>query len=351
MAQDTVSNRNIFMFEGFLLIDETSQIPKYQQVVDTIISDIQIGIVKVGERIPSINETSEEYYLSRDTIEKAYKILCRRGIIKAVRGKGFYVASTVKDEGTRILLIFNKLSDHKKTIYNSFVKNLDSNATVDLLVHQSDSRILEKMIMENLGKYDHYVIMPHLLEETDGVKAAINRIPRERLLLFNKDLPGISGNYGCVFEDFELDIHQALYTGMDKIKKYNKLILVFPSQNHYCLGIKSGFINFCTEERFACDIIERASSRDIKSGELYIVIDELDLVEVIKGAAAKDLKPGKDIGIITYNDSPFKEILAGGIAVLSTDFEKMGETMAQMVKDFSRNKVKNPFSLIIRNSI
>ena len=73
------------MFEGFLTIDEGSKIPKYQQVVDTIVSDIELGIVKVGDKIPSINETSEEYYLSRDTVEKAYKILRKRGIITAVR--------------------------------------------------------------------------------------------------------------------------------------------------------------------------------------------------------------------------------------------------------------------------
>jgi hypothetical protein len=43
--------------------------------------------------------------------------------------------------------------------------------------------------------------------------------------------------------------------------------------------------------------------------------------------------------------------LAGGIAVLSTDFVKMGETMAEMVRTHSREKIKNPFKLILRNSI
>src|SRR5690242_2264920 len=141
------------MFEGFLCIDQNSKIPKYQQVVDTIVSDIQVGIVKVGDRIPSINETSEEFFLSRDTVEKAYRILCRRGVIAAVRGKGFYVTSGNAPMGKRVLLVLNKLSDHKKAIYNSFVHNLDSDTSVDLHIHQSDSRILEKIIMENIGKY------------------------------------------------------------------------------------------------------------------------------------------------------------------------------------------------------
>jgi len=339
------------MFEGFLAIDEGSKIPKYQQVVDTIVSDIELGIVKVGDKILSINETSEEYYLSRDTVEKAYKILRKRGIITAVRGKGFYVASTGKNEERRVLLIFNKLSDHKKTIYNSFVKNVGEGFNVDLQVHNGDHRILEKIIIENLGRYDYYILMPHLRHETDSVKNAINKIPKERLILLDKDLDGVDGEYGCVFEDFELDIHQALYTGIEKIKKYNKLLLVFPEENYYCFGIVQGFRNFCEEEGFNYEIIDRNQFSEVKEGELYIVIEEIDLVELIKKANAQHLKLGKDIGAITYNDTPFKEILAGGVTVLSTDFTKMGETLADMIKNRKRSKIKNPFTLIIRNSI
>ena len=339
------------MFEGFLSIDENSKIPKYQQVVDTIVSDIEIGIVKVGDKIPSINETSEEYYLSRDTVEKAYKILRKRGIITAVRGKGFYVSSTSKNEGKRILLVFNKLSDHKKTIYNAFVKKLDLYATVDLQIHHCDSQVLEKIVIESLGKYDYYIIMPHFRTESESVVSALNKIPKDRLLLLNKDLQQLEGEYGCVFEDFELDIHQALYTGLDRIKKYKKLYLVFPTENYYCVGIKTGFVNFCEEERFEYEIIQSAVNHEVRPHELYVVIEEADLVEIIKKAAAKNLKLGKNLGVITYNDTPFKEILAGGITVLSTDFVNMGETMAQMVKKHSKEKIKNPFRLIVRNSL
>ena len=83
-------------------IDESSTIPKYLQVVNAIISDIEEGILKHGQRIPSINETSEMYYLSRDTVEKAYKELRERGIINSVRGKGNYIC-----------LNFPELTPHK----------------------------------------------------------------------------------------------------------------------------------------------------------------------------------------------------------------------------------------------
>jgi DNA-binding transcriptional regulator YhcF (GntR family) len=335
----------------FLTINEQSKIPKYQQVVDSVVSDIEKGLVKVGEKIASINETSEEFYLSRDTVEKAYRILCKRGVITAVRGKGFYVSSTSMSDGKRILLVFNKLSDHKKSIYNSFVKNLESKAIVDLQIHHGESSILEKIIIENLGMYDHYLIMPHLSFETESVRNALNMIRSDQLILINKDIRGISGIYGSVFEDFELDIHSALYSELDKIRKYNKLYLIFPSRNLYCDGIRKGFENFCRAEHFGFETLESATDHEVNINELYIVIEESDLVEIIKKAAVNNYVLGKNFGIIAYNDTPFKEILAGGIAVLSTDFIKMGETMASMVVHHTTDKIKNPFKLISRNSL
>jgi DNA-binding transcriptional regulator YhcF (GntR family) len=353
LYKDSVSSNKATKptLSGFLAIDELSKIPKYQQIVDTIVSDIERGVVKVGEKISSINEMSEEFYLSRDTVEKAYRILCKRGIITAVRGKGFYVSSTSRRDGKRILLVFNKLSDHKKTIYNSFIKNLDNKAIVDLQIHHGESSILEKIIIENLGMYDYYLIMPHLTSETESVRAALNKIPSDQLILINKDIAGISGSYGSVFEDFELDIHSALCTGLDKIRKYSKLYLVFPTENLYCDGIRKGFENFCRAECFDFETIESAMNHDVNINELYIVIEESDLVEIIKKATANNYVLGKNFGLITYNDTPFKEILAGGIAVLSTDFIKMGETMASMVLNHTKEKIKNPFKLISRNSI
>lgn len=338
------------IFKDFLEIDEDSKIPKYQQLVDTFINDIEIGMVKIGEKMPSINETSEEFYLSRDTVIKAYELLRNRGIITAVKGKGFYVSSTAKNKGKRILLLFNKLSDHKKTIYNSFVSNLPDDSIVDLQVHNCDAAVLEKTIIENLGKYDYYVIMPHLKTETDSVKAAINLIPKDKLVLVNKDLENIEGDYACVYEDFEQDIYEGLSFGLNQIKNYSKLYLVFPSSNYYCSGIKNGFIKFCARNNFDWDITD-STQIDIKPGELFIVIEESDLVDVIKQTNTKELRLGVDVGLISYNSTPFKEIIAGGISVLSTDFERMGSTIAQMILNKTRIKVKNPFSFTRRNSI
>jgi DNA-binding transcriptional regulator YhcF (GntR family) len=76
-------------------VDHNSRIPKYHQIVNAIIRNIEVGKLSVGDRLPSINEFSEEYYLSRDTVEKAYNLLKEKLIISSVKGKGYYITGNI----------------------------------------------------------------------------------------------------------------------------------------------------------------------------------------------------------------------------------------------------------------
>ena len=123
-------------------INSDSRIPKYQQIINSIIEDIEKGNLKVGERIPSINDISEEHYLSRDTVEKAYNQLKERKIILPVKGKGYYISKAPLSSQTHVLFLINKLSSYKLRIYNAFVNSMGSNAQVDMNVYHCDPAIL-----------------------------------------------------------------------------------------------------------------------------------------------------------------------------------------------------------------
>ena len=58
---------------------------------------------------------------------------------------------------------------------------------------------------------------------------------------------------------------------------------------------------------------------------------------------------GKDVGVISYTDTPLKDLL--GITVISTDFDAMGETAAYMIQSRKQEVVKNAFHFINRDSI
>jgi DNA-binding transcriptional regulator YhcF (GntR family) len=335
-----------------LYIDEESKVPKYRQIIDSVLKDVDTGILLQGQRIPSINELSEEYYLARDTVEKAYNELRQRGIIESVRGKGYYIRSTRTENALRILMIFNKVSAYKKMIYNSFRKAIGPEAVVDLRIHHHSADLLHSFIDGNMGNYGYFVVMPHFYEDMPKALKTLRQIPAGKLLMLDKNIPELCGEYAAVYQDFALDIYEALDSGMDLLLKYKKLILAFPESVPYPTEIVTGFRNFCKAEAFDYEIVsEIEEDMAVCAGEAYVVIEETDLANLIKKCRSSGLVIGKDVGIVSFNDTPLKEILANGITVVSTDHEKMGEIAARMIIEKDSSKRRNPYALIRRNSL
>ncbi|WP_242157582.1 hypothetical protein [Aestuariivivens sediminis] len=76
-----------------------------------------------------------------------------------------------------------------------------------------------------------------------------------------------------------------------------------------------------------------------------------DLVEIIKLTRANNWKLGNQIGLISYNDTPTKEILDGGITIISTDFKEMGAEAANMILSGDFVKKPNRTKMVLRNSL
>ncbi|HYJ39015.1 MAG TPA: winged helix-turn-helix domain-containing protein, partial [Chitinophagaceae bacterium] len=191
-------------------IDIFSATPKYLQLANSIIKAIREKKVKADEVLPSINELSFEFEISRDTAEKGYKYLKNLGIIGSVPGKGYFIRSVDISQSLKIFLLFNKLSAHKKIIYDSFVSSLGDLATIDFYIYNNDYLLFKKIISNIRGDYTHYVIIPHFLEGGENAHEIINTIPKDKLVLLDKLIEGVDGSYGAVYESFERDIYNAL---------------------------------------------------------------------------------------------------------------------------------------------
>ncbi|HEX8547279.1 MAG TPA: GntR family transcriptional regulator [Cytophagaceae bacterium] len=333
-------------------IDNVSFIPKYRQIINSVIKELEEGNLEVGQQIPSINEISERYYLSRDTVEKAYTELKSRGIVSSVKGKGYYIQSTETGNNLRIFLCFNKISTYKKTVYNAFIKTIGENAKVDLFIHHNNFTLFKNHVKEHVKDYNYFVIIPPLNASNQDIARVLYKIPAGRLLLLDKEIhESPSLEYSSVYQDFRQDIYQAMHSGADLLEKYHELIMVFPSQGDYSKDVVVGFKSFCNEHHRLNRIVDTVEDELVVKGKAFIVVEEEDLVKIIKTCQAQDLVLGLDVGILSYNDTPMKEILANGITVMSTDFEKMGTTAAQFILDKTVSNFHNPFHLIRRQSL
>jgi DNA-binding transcriptional regulator YhcF (GntR family) len=338
----------------YVHVDDFSATPKYYQIAHSIIAAISDGKIQQDDVLPSINELSFEFEISRDTAEKAYKHLKKLGILGSVPGKGYFIQNADLDQRYKILLLFNKLSEHKKIIYDSFASTLGEKAWIDFYIYNSDFSLFKKLINQKISDYTHIVILPHFRERWENVHEVINTIPKDRLILLDKKLPGVTGQYGSVFENFYMDIFGALESAaaQKRLGKYHTLKLVFPNDTYYPDEIKEGFLQFCSQHGFAHAVIPDIETADIQAGDLFINVRESDLVSLMDKINDQRWVVGQDVGIISYNETPLKKhLLHGGLTTISTDFKMMGEAAANMILNDEHKEVPIPFYLTLRDSI
>jgi DNA-binding transcriptional regulator YhcF (GntR family) len=334
-----------------IVIDYHSATPKYLQLANSIIKAIGDNELEKDEVLPSINELSFEFEISRDTAEKGYKYLKKIGILGSVPGKGYFVKTTEVAQHLKIFLLFNKLSPHKKIIYDAFVESIGDRASVDFYIYNNDYAFFKRLIQNNKNEYSHYVIIPHFLDGGENAHEIINTIPGDRLILLDKLIPGVKGNFAAIYENFEKDIYSALEQLLEKLTKYHTLKIIFPENTYHPEEILKGFRRFCNQYAFNYKTVHNIANEPIKEGEVYLNLMENDLVILIEKILATKLKVGKHVGVISYNETPMKKIILNGITTISTDFQMMGEKTAQMILENTREHFEVPFRVTLRPSL
>src|SRR6201996_9519524 len=149
-------------------IDEYSVTPKYLQISNSILRGIEDKKIEKDDILPSINDLSIAFEVSRNTVERAYKELRKFGVINSVAGKGYFIATTQFNQPVKVLLLFNKLSSHKKLIYDAFAETLGSNAAIDFYIYDNNFNFFKKLLTNNIESYSKLVIIPHFIENAES---------------------------------------------------------------------------------------------------------------------------------------------------------------------------------------
>ncbi len=327
-----------------IYIDETAGQTKLQQLVHSISEAIANGMLKNGDALPSVNQLSAETGFSRDTVFKAYSLLKQRNLVESAPTKGYFVAN----ESFRVLMLLDDFSAFKEQLYQSFRQNLPDSYAVDLLFHHYNQDVFTQLIESSLGRYSMYVVMN--IDE-NGINPILDKIDPNKLLILDMGKPDPE-KMNFLLQDFENSVIQCLEKGLDKIQKYKELILVYDEKNTpHPTVIVPAFKRFCKQFSLPNRILKQLDTSKVEDRTAYLLVRDADLVEVIKTCRTKQFELGKDVGIISYNDTPMKEIVGGGITVISTNFEEMGREAADFVKNKRKISKVLSSSLILRESI
>jgi len=337
-------------------IDHNHQMPVYKQLIQSVQHLVDTGEFKEGTFLPSMNELGNELQIAKETVNKAYSILRDKGIIESSKGKRFCITNNGPKK-IKILLIFDKISTYKQVLYSSFIANIGDTSEITMRLHNQDIDLFEHFIEENLDKYDYYLITPHFPLQPDIQQRAIKalrNIPNSKLIILDKHIEELRGNFGSVYQDFENDIVDGMAQSLDILRKFKKLnILSLPGSTLYAPILEKGIKEFCVKNHINYQIHKNIHPDIIQKQEAYLILVsqlDTDLIELARIAKAKGCKIGEDIGIISYNESPVNEVILNGLTVFSTDFVQMGELAAKMIKEKNLRKIRCNFRLIRRGT-
>lgn len=131
--------------------------PKYFTLMEQLKEEIISGEIRPGEKLPSENELSRTYSLSRHTVRKALGILEQQGYVEAFHGKGTFCSENMRHtrKSKNIAVVTTYISDY---IFPRLIQGMDNilseNGYSIILKNTGNSRQKEAKCLEELLKKD-----------------------------------------------------------------------------------------------------------------------------------------------------------------------------------------------------
>ena len=324
-------------------VNDKSDVPKYQQIVTSIIDAISQHTLHKGDALPSVNTLCKTHKLSRDTVFKAYSILKDQGLVDAVPNKGYYVA----DDTKKVLLVLDTLKAYKEVLYHSFVNNLPSNVQSDVQFHHYDIENFKTIITNSIGKYYKYVIMNF---DHKDVPKIVSQIPSDKLLHIDWNIhTNPTSNY--VFQNFGSSFYKAISEAEIPLRKYKRIDFLYPHFSDHPVETSIYFKKFCADFNFQYKIIRDPNTFSVEKGVAYLSVSDRMLGKFLEQSRDKSLEPGIDVGFLSYNETPMKKFIYKGISVISTDFKALGTKAAEFISRNETMQYHVPTQLTLRESL
>lgn len=118
-----------------IAVDYHSGVPVYRQIIDAITTAIQLDTLKVGDKLPSIRELSNQLDINPNTTAKVYRELELTGMIESRAGSGCYILPQEQEDLS---------NEQRTTLLTSLLGNLVQEARKYRISEQEVSAFLRK---------------------------------------------------------------------------------------------------------------------------------------------------------------------------------------------------------------
>lgn len=158
-------------------IDSELDVPLYRQLVDSIQTAIKKGELSSGEKLPTVQEMSQNLSIARGTIKRAYDELERKGLLEKVQGRGTFVCYEPVDVTSRKAQAMAAIDNMLNRLEDMGLSPAEINIFLNLKLRQraeQDSKVkvvLVEAVPENLKRMEKQLrriegvdLYSHLLE-------------------------------------------------------------------------------------------------------------------------------------------------------------------------------------------
>jgi DNA-binding LacI/PurR family transcriptional regulator len=227
------------------------------------------------------------------------------------------------------------------------MQNLPNNVIVDLQFHHYSVKNFKSMLDIQNGKYYKYIVMGF---DHPEVKKALSKIDERRLLLIDWDLHSKKVS-NFIFQDFGQGFYNCLVEALPLFKKYKAINFIYPEFTYHPWESVIYFKKFCQTHNLTFDVIKSSKNFIVNKDTAYITVNDRMLYELLDQCLNYNFELGKDVGVLSYNETPIKRFTYKGISVVSVDFKDFGVKAAEFVTSDSKIQTYLPTQLILRESL
>lgn len=119
-------------------IDKNSIVPLYYQLKEIIMSEIKNGCYKKDSILPTENEISQHFTISRNTVRQAISMLVQEGWLYRVKSKGTFVTCPQIDQG-----YIQKIESYKIRVSKDGMKA--HTEVIGMKVTEADEKVAQKL--------------------------------------------------------------------------------------------------------------------------------------------------------------------------------------------------------------
>lgn len=331
---------------------------KYYQIIEDLKELIMSGKISAGDKLPSENELSAKYQVSRQTVRKAIAMLENAGYVYAEHGRGTFCSELVRHTRTskNIAVITTYLSDY---IFPRIIQGIDAvlaNSGYSIILKNTgnsrsrEAKVLEELLQKDI---DGMIIEPsksqiycrHMnlyakLEEYQipyvFIQGCFSQMSHKPHVLMNDCKGGymitkhlIELGHKNIVGVFKSDDAQ----GQERHKGYVRAL-----QEANVLYDPERVVWFYTEDRTIHPY--EAIRQMVNAGsaiDAVVCYNDQIAMEVIRALRDVGRRVPEDVSVTGYDNSQMRNM--GGIALTTIKHpqEKLGEMAAELLLDLIQN--------------